>query len=107
MRGLLALTDLQRLMPCDQPPRRFPASWTPWCCQGRVKPTAARYACMTRPEQSNADGPVPPHRYGLPSWASANPMAVEVSPFGAEPTPGTQSGAASTVIGLTENPPLA
>ena len=32
---------------------------------------AAAYACMTRPEQSKASGPVPPHSYGMPicRWA--------------------------------------
>lgn len=37
---------------------------------------AARYAIMTRPEQSNPRAPVPPHTYGLPDCATAKAIAV-------------------------------
>jgi hypothetical protein len=49
-----------------------------WYCardtRGRDKP-ADRYAPHIRPEQSHRLGPSAPHRYGSPSWASANRTA--------------------------------
>ena len=37
---------------------------------------AAPQARIVSPEQSHPSGPVPPHRYGLPSWARANATTV-------------------------------
>src|SRR5215467_1522465 len=53
-----------------------------WEVRG-MKTPAARYAIITSPEQSNASGPVPPHRYGLPSCCCAKLMAVLTAAFGA------------------------
>src|SRR6478735_2727633 len=53
-----------------------------------LTPWLAQAPCIS-PEQSQAPGPVPPHRYGSPIWAIANWTAplpwvlpVRVSPFG-------------------------
>ena len=51
------------------------ASYCHWAVRGRDAPAEVQ-ALRTRPEQSNEDGPVPPHRYGFPSCARANPIAV-------------------------------
>src|ERR1019366_4414867 len=43
--------------------------------RGRATP-AAPQARIVSPEQSHPPGPVPPHRYGWPSWARANRTTV-------------------------------
>src|SRR5215468_1718661 len=80
---------------------------------------AARYAIITSPEQSNASGPVPPHRYGLPSCRWANWMAVATAAFGEtrassvpvpvhdEPAPESAAAPLLGLTSLTVNPPLA
>ena len=81
-----------------------------------MKMPAARYAIMTRPEQSNASGPVPPHRYGLPSCAWAKLIAVDTAAVGATrasswPVPVHEPAAEpeppAGLIALTVKPPLA
>ena len=63
---------------------------------------------ITRPEQSKASGPVPPHRYGLPSLLlGEGDRGRRPRCWPSAPTPGRQSGALSTVTGLTEKPPFA
>src|SRR5260370_29433996 len=37
---------------------------------------------ITRREQSNGSGPVPPHRYGLPSWPRAYAIALVAAELG-------------------------
>src|SRR5215472_9946456 len=89
-----------------------------WACdvRGMLIP-AARYAIMTSPEQSHASGPVPPHRYGLPSCPCAKLIAVETAAFGetsassvpvpahdAEPAPDAEP---ELEFALTVKPPLA
>src|SRR6516165_6440828 len=80
---------------------------------------AARYAIITSPEQSNASGPVPPHRYGLPICCWANLIAVPTAAVGVtrassvpvpvhefddpEPEPPDPPG----LTALTVNPPVA
>ena len=58
------------------------------------------------PEQSNASGPVPPHMYGLPRWASAYSRIFATTSLGAASTSGS-SQAPSASGGTSTSPALA
>src|ERR1700749_4840069 len=71
---------------------------------------------MTSPEKSNASGPVPPHRYGLPRWACAKLIAVATAALGviresSVPVPMHAAEVAPdaefALVALTVTPPLA